>query len=191
MCPMCQAVVKLTSINDHIDSDCKKHVVVRKSPPATPAVPTATNTIVRLASNDSSSAKATAPRRPLAKLAYDVLKDAQLRKFLKDYNLKTTGERQSLVWRLNEYILRYNASCDSLKPQSPAQIVREIDEEEDRRRTNSATIPRSPSGPSRSGSGGGSSSGSGGGGGGALDQNDIDANNSRYGICFYFLFVGT
>ena len=80
------------------------------------------------------------PRLP--KLCYTVMKDSQLRQKLKEYHLPSSGQRsvivkaalyacifiefvfiikfyyQSLISRLKEFTLQYNAQCDSPQPKT-------------------------------------------------------------------------
>ena len=46
------------------------------------------------------------------------MKDKELRTRLKTHGLSSQGLRHELVERLKEFVLRYNAQCDSDNPKS-------------------------------------------------------------------------
>ncbi|ORY47210.1 hypothetical protein BCR33DRAFT_714977 [Rhizoclosmatium globosum] len=62
-------------------------------------------------------------RKPKPAVAYDTLKDAQLRKLLKDEGLRTTGDKATLKKRHKEYTLLHNANLDTLNPLPQSQIL--------------------------------------------------------------------
>lgn len=49
----------------------------------------------------------------MGKFNYHTLSDKALRKMLGDLGLPTKGEKADLVWLHREYVLKYNANCDS------------------------------------------------------------------------------
>ena len=40
-------------------------------------------------------------RQPLGKLVYNMLKDKEIKKYLKDHLLNPNGDRKSMIWRMN------------------------------------------------------------------------------------------
>ncbi|KAJ3004922.1 UNVERIFIED_CONTAM: E3 ubiquitin-protein ligase rad18 [Siphonaria sp. JEL0065] len=74
-------------------------------------------------SSKKSSTLTKDPRRHRPGIAYDTLKDAQLRKLLKDDNLPSTGDKFLLKRRHKEYILLHNANLDSLNPVPQTEIL--------------------------------------------------------------------
>eukprot|EP00058_Branchiostoma_floridae_P017334 XP_002602822.1 hypothetical protein BRAFLDRAFT_132140 [Branchiostoma floridae] len=65
------------------------------------------------------SLRSSAPKRkPMAKLVYNLMSDKDLRKRLKEKGLSTQGDRQALIARHHEFVLRYNSQCDSAEPKS-------------------------------------------------------------------------
>ncbi|KAF9159524.1 E3 ubiquitin-protein ligase rad18, partial [Actinomortierella ambigua] len=66
-------------------------------------------------------------RRPLLpKLAYGVLNDKQLRKKLQELGLPSHGDKALMQKRHAEYLTRYNANCDALRPFSDAELKRQM-----------------------------------------------------------------
>ena len=66
----------------------------------------------------------------MPKVNYHVLKDTELRKYCRDLNLPSKGEREVLVWRHRQYSMRHNACCDGMEPPDKAGIVSEIEQQE-------------------------------------------------------------
>jgi E3 ubiquitin-protein ligase RAD18 len=50
----------------------------------------------------------------------------KLRKLLQDDNLPTYGDKESLIWRHQEYCLLYNANLDSLQPKTEEQLREQV-----------------------------------------------------------------
>ncbi|KAF0975860.1 hypothetical protein FDP41_005187 [Naegleria fowleri] len=63
-------------------------------------------------------------------LCYSILKNNQLKEYLKKFNLPTNGTREQMIWRIKEYILRHNSNIDRAKPFSEEQIISSIVKEE-------------------------------------------------------------
>ncbi|NWY33124.1 RAD18 ligase, partial [Pheucticus melanocephalus] len=57
-------------------------------------------------------------RKLMSKVVYNLLSDRDLRKKLKEHGLSTSGTRQQLIKRHQEFVHMYNAQCDSLNPKS-------------------------------------------------------------------------
>ncbi|KAI8333548.1 hypothetical protein BC941DRAFT_401057 [Chlamydoabsidia padenii] len=64
-------------------------------------------------------------KKPM-KIVYDMYKEKDLRKMLKEYNLPDHGDRAQLIWRYKEYLTMYNANMDSLDPVDISQLIRRI-----------------------------------------------------------------
>ncbi|KFP69738.1 E3 ubiquitin-protein ligase RAD18, partial [Acanthisitta chloris] len=105
-CPVCEVAIAEQYINKHLDScltrDEKKD------------------------SLRSSGHK----RKPMSKVVYNLLSDRDLRKKLKEHGLSTSGSRQQLIKRHQEFVHAYNAQCDSLNPKSVAEVVKELEKNE-------------------------------------------------------------
>jgi len=68
-------------------------------------------------------------RKPLAKLVYHFLSDAQLRRELKKHSLSTLGGRETLIKRHREYVELYNAECDREQPRPVEELRRMMNKE--------------------------------------------------------------
>ncbi|XP_066283992.1 E3 ubiquitin-protein ligase RAD18-like isoform X1 [Branchiostoma lanceolatum] len=91
------------------------------------------------------SLRSSAPKRkPMAKLVYNLMSDKDLRKRLKEKGLSTQGDRQALIGRHHEFVLRYNSQCDSADPKSVAQIVKEVEKHERVLNKSTGTKPAFP-----------------------------------------------
>lgn len=66
------------------------------------------------------------PRKPLPKICIDLLNENQLKKKLKSFSLPTNGNNNILRRRLKEYILSFNAECDSSNPRPAGDIAKEV-----------------------------------------------------------------
>ncbi|NXB29959.1 RAD18 ligase, partial [Eulacestoma nigropectus] len=105
-CPVCEVAVLEQYINKHLDS-C----------------------LTREEKKDSLRSSAH-KRKLMSKVVYNLLSDRDLRKKLKEHGLSTSGTRQQLVKRHQEFVHMYNAQCDSLNPKSVAEVVKELEKNE-------------------------------------------------------------
>ncbi|NXO86889.1 RAD18 ligase, partial [Sitta europaea] len=69
-------------------------------------------------------------RKLMSKVVYNLLSDRDLRKKLREHGLSTSGTRQQLIKRHQEFVHMYNAQCDSLNPKSVAELVKELEKNE-------------------------------------------------------------
>ncbi|XP_078676745.1 E3 ubiquitin-protein ligase RAD18-like isoform X2 [Branchiostoma floridae x Branchiostoma belcheri] len=105
-CPVCGVSIPERHINNHLD-------------------------VCLTREEKKESLRSSAPKRkPMAKLVYNLMSDKDLRKRLKEKGLSTQGDRQTLIARHHEFVLRYNSQCDSAEPKSVAQIVKEVEKHE-------------------------------------------------------------
>ncbi|XP_061076527.1 E3 ubiquitin-protein ligase RAD18 [Conger conger] len=102
-CPVCLVGIPEHQINGHLD-----------------------NCLIRDEKKESLRSS-TKKRKPLAKLVYNLLTIQDLRKKLRDLSLPTQGSRDQLVRRHQEYVLMYNAECDSFSPKSAQDIAKEVE----------------------------------------------------------------
>ncbi|XP_029039329.2 E3 ubiquitin-protein ligase RAD18-like [Osmia bicornis bicornis] len=106
ICPVCKVSISEVKINRHLD-DCLKREAVKGKP------------------------QIEEPKRePLPKLVFSLMKDAMLRKKLKEFGLSTHGDRKTMEARLQRYIVLYNAECDKPNPRSVLELVKQCDDEE-------------------------------------------------------------
>ncbi|NXL74250.1 RAD18 ligase, partial [Leptocoma aspasia] len=105
-CPVCGVAILEQYINKHLDS-CLTREEKKDS----------------LRSSDHK-------RKLMSKVVYNLLSDRDLRKKLKEHGLSTSGSRQQLIKRHQEFVHMYNAQCDSLNPKSVAEVVKELEKNE-------------------------------------------------------------
>ncbi|NXR45299.1 RAD18 ligase, partial [Hippolais icterina] len=105
-CPVCEVAILEQYINKHLDS-C----------------------LTRGEKKDSLRSSAH-KRKLMSKVVYNLLSDRDLRKKLKEHGLSTSGTRQQLIKRHQEFVHMYNAQCDSLNPKSVAEVVKELEKNE-------------------------------------------------------------
>ncbi|KAL5014647.1 hypothetical protein ScPMuIL_008917 [Solemya velum] len=105
-CPVCGVTVRSQVMNLHLDY-C-------------------------LAAKDKKiSLRSAAPKRkPLPKVVYNIMSDKDIRKRLKEAGLSSQGNRKVLVKRHHDYLLAYNAECDSLNPRPVETILKELQKNE-------------------------------------------------------------
>ncbi|XP_014729441.1 PREDICTED: E3 ubiquitin-protein ligase RAD18 isoform X1 [Sturnus vulgaris] len=105
-CPVCEVAVLEQYINKHLDSCLSRE-------------------------EKKDSLRSSAHKRKLmSKVVYNLLSDRDLRKKLKEHGLSTSGSRQQLIKRHQEFVHMYNAQCDSLNPKSVAEVVKELEKNE-------------------------------------------------------------
>ena len=68
--------------------------------------------------------------KPLPKLVYALMKDAQLKKTCKEVGLDIKGDRRALIKRHQKYTLLFNSECDQERPRSSREILRQVEREE-------------------------------------------------------------
>ncbi|CAL7933831.1 unnamed protein product [Xylocopa violacea] len=107
MCPVCKVTVSELHINRHLD-DCLRRESMKEKPQIV----------------ESSS------RKPLPKLVVSLMKDAVLKKKLKEFGLSSQGERKAMEARLHRYIVLYNAECDKSNPRSVSELIKQCEDEE-------------------------------------------------------------
>ncbi|XP_076239720.1 uncharacterized protein LOC143182557 [Calliopsis andreniformis] len=106
ICPVCKVTISELHINKHLD-DCLKRESMKDKP-------------------EMMKSK----RKPLPKLVFSLMKDAVLRKKLKEFGLSSQGDRRVLETRLQRYIVLYNAECDKLNPRSISELLKQCEDEE-------------------------------------------------------------
>jgi E3 ubiquitin-protein ligase RAD18 len=137
-CPVCEINVPEGNINRHLD-DCLSDQQTGKDRPAKSTGNTQTaqpvrsapsSQPVRLAGNTSfqPSAQSTVlppqkkSMRPVTKVVYNLMKDAQLRELLKKEGLETKGDRKTLINRHKKFSVLWNAQCEEDSPMSRYQL---------------------------------------------------------------------
>ncbi|XP_031834524.1 uncharacterized protein LOC116427854 [Nomia melanderi] len=113
ICPVCKVTISEAHINRHLD-DCLK----------------------REAKRDHSQVKADSKRQPIAKLVFSLMKDAVMKKKLKEFGLSSQGDRKTMESRLQRYIILYNAECDKLNPRPISDLIKQCEDEENHEKRN-------------------------------------------------------
>lgn len=108
-------------VDRHIDTDCPGQILpqpVRPKPKAF-GFSTARNTI-------NTPAAATAHER-LPALNFTLLNETKLRKKLNDIGIPAHGNRQAMEKRYKEWAMMWNANCDSSRPKTKQELLRDLD----------------------------------------------------------------
>ncbi|KXX77867.1 hypothetical protein MMYC01_204635 [Madurella mycetomatis] len=125
-CPICWARMKPWQVDKHIDTSCPG------SPQAQNASTSTSNSRSSSAfgpvpvSSTNSPAPTRAPER-LPALAYSMLKDTALRKKMTELGLSTSGSRQMLERRHQEWVTLWNANCDSARPKKRSELLHDLE----------------------------------------------------------------
>ncbi|XP_017887831.1 E3 ubiquitin-protein ligase RAD18-like [Ceratina calcarata] len=106
VCPVCKVVISEMHINKHLDDCLKRETTKERRPPII------------------------STRKPLPKLVFSLMKDAVIKKKLKEFGLSVQGDRKAMENRLQRYTILYNAECDKSMPRSAAELVKQCEEEE-------------------------------------------------------------
>ncbi|KAI9553096.1 hypothetical protein GHT06_020987 [Daphnia sinensis] len=69
-------------------------------------------------------------RKPMPKLIYNLIKDRELRKKLKDLGLDASGDKATLINRHKRFTILYNSECDAIDPR-PVEELKAIFEQEE------------------------------------------------------------
>ncbi|OBT89028.1 DNA repair protein rad18 [Pseudogymnoascus sp. 03VT05] len=119
-CPICSARMKEYLVNGHIDTSCpappSDHSSSKPNNISNPSV--TTNLRLQRPSFEPT---------PLPTLNYSLLNDTNLRKKLKDLGISSIGNRPHLERRHREWVTLWNSNCDSSKPRSKAELLRDLE----------------------------------------------------------------
>lgn len=75
-------------------------------------------------------------RKPLPKLVFRLMKDAELRRKMKELGLPSQGDRKTLEARFQRYSILYNSECDKIEPRSVEELLKQCEEEENLEKKN-------------------------------------------------------
>ncbi|XP_057336488.1 E3 ubiquitin-protein ligase RAD18-like [Microplitis mediator] len=105
-CPVCRVNIPGVNLNIHIENCSKREAIPHIH--TTPII-----------------------KRPhLPKLVLNLMKDAELKKKLKEVGLSTKGTRKVLELRYQRYCTLYNAECDKNKPRSTKDLLKQCNDQE-------------------------------------------------------------
>ena len=68
--------------------------------------------------------------KALAQPVYHLLKDAELRKRLREHGLDCKGDRKNMTQRLKNFIVLWNSQCDLDKPMTKLEMIAKLKKEE-------------------------------------------------------------
>ncbi|KAI1748441.1 DNA repair protein rad18 [Xylaria castorea] len=134
-CPICWRRMKAVQVDRHIDTSCPGEPQPDPTPPAQPSrrsssKPKSLTSVFAPSSSSSTFSSSNKPQPPpdrLPALNYSMLKETQLRKELIDQGLSTSGNRGMLERRHREWVMIWNANCDSQRPRRPAELLHDLD----------------------------------------------------------------
>ncbi|KAI8631924.1 DNA repair protein rad18 [Xylariaceae sp. FL1651] len=132
-CPICWRRMKPLQVDRHLDTSCpgepqpEPPQQAQSSRPSS-SKPTSITSAFPPSSSLSNSRQATIPIPDrLPALNYSMLKEAQLRKELADLGLSTSGNRSMQERRHREWVMIWNANCDSQRPRRRAELLHDLD----------------------------------------------------------------
>lgn len=117
-CPICSWRMKFEKVDRHLDTDCPGEP--RPQPVSKPKNLGFPNT--RPAADTT-----TKPQERLSPLNYSMMKETALRKRLSEMGISSWGSRQLLEKRHREWVMIWNANCDSARPKSKSELLRDLD----------------------------------------------------------------
>ncbi|KAI0466007.1 DNA repair protein rad18 [Xylaria cf. heliscus] len=133
-CPICWRRMKAVLVDRHIDTSCPGEPQPDPTPPRrSPSKPTTIRSVFAPSSSSSASTFTFASGKPqpppdrLPALNYSMLKEAQLRRELVEQGLSTSGNRGKLERRHREWVMIWNANCDSQRPRRRAELLHDMD----------------------------------------------------------------
>ncbi|KAL1869915.1 E3 ubiquitin-protein ligase rad18 [Diaporthe australafricana] len=120
-CPICSWRMKPEKVDRHLDTDCpgepRPQPQPSESKPRNLGFPS-----VRSAVNIS-----TKPQERLSELNYSLVKDTALRKRLSEMGISNGGSRHLLEKRHKEWVMIWNANCDSARPKAKSELLRDLE----------------------------------------------------------------
>lgn len=137
-CPICLRRMKEHLVDRHIDTSCPGEPQTDPPPPVqpprrSPSKPTSIASAFAPSTSTTTFSSSAPSRKPqpapdrLPALNYSMLREAQLRKELACLGLSTSGNRGMLERRHREWVMIWNANCDSQRPRQRAELLRELE----------------------------------------------------------------
>jgi len=117
--------MKPWQVDKHIDTSCPGSPQPQKAPSS--AAPSRQGNSLGPARNPFNSPTPTKQPERLPALAYSMLKDTALRKKMAELGLSTSGTRQTLEKRHQEWVTIWNANCDSARPKKRSELLNDLE----------------------------------------------------------------
>ncbi|GAB1316736.1 E3 ubiquitin-protein ligase rad18 [Madurella fahalii] len=125
-CPICWARMKPWQVDKHLDTSCPESPQPKNASTSTSSSRGGSSFGTGPMSSANSPARTKAPER-LPALAYSMLKDTALRKKMTELGLSTSGPRQMLERRHQEWVTLWNANCDSARPKKRSELLHDLE----------------------------------------------------------------
>jgi E3 ubiquitin-protein ligase RAD18 len=109
--------MKEEQVSGHLDYACSGSMPTKKSEP--PSISSIRPGPLRQQRTHS--------LKPLPHISYGLLKDGPLKKKMAELGISTTGSRPLLERRHAEWVTLWNANCDSYRPLSKAELLRQLE----------------------------------------------------------------
>ncbi|KUI55182.1 Postreplication repair E3 ubiquitin-protein ligase rad18 [Cytospora mali] len=119
-CPICQWRMKPERVDRHLDTNCPGEP---RPQPKSPSKPQRFG----FTTAQSIDGKSSKMQERLPSLNYSLVKDNALKKRLSDLGISSWGPRQLLEKRHKEWVMIWNANCDSSRPKSKTELLRDLD----------------------------------------------------------------
>ncbi|KAK3353662.1 hypothetical protein B0T25DRAFT_591135 [Lasiosphaeria hispida] len=125
-CPICQKRMKVNQVDPHLEASCVGPPEQQNSSTSrSRSNPNNNSKPPRSALH--SSPQNTRPPERLPAMAYSMIKDGPLRKKMAELGLSTAGSRPMLERRHQEWVIIWNANCDSAKPKKRSELLHDLD----------------------------------------------------------------
>lgn len=117
--------MKPLQVDRHIDTSCPGSPQPPKA--SSSAAPSRQGNSLGSARNPFNPPTPTKQPERLPAVAYSMLKDTALRKKMAELGLSTSGTRQMLEKRHQEWVTIWNANCDSARPKKRSELLNDLD----------------------------------------------------------------
>ncbi|KAF3767511.1 hypothetical protein M406DRAFT_252418 [Cryphonectria parasitica EP155] len=132
-CPICQWRMKPERVDKHLDTDCPGEPQPQPSP-------SKTKKTFGLPSARSSGTPPAITFERIPSTNYSLLNDTKLKKKLADLGIPTWGSRLLLEKRHKEWVMIWNANCDSARPKTKRELMQDLDTWERTQGGNASTM---------------------------------------------------
>eukprot|EP01012_Entosiphon_sulcatum_P007553 TRINITY_DN13868_c0_g1_i1.p1 TRINITY_DN13868_c0_g1~~TRINITY_DN13868_c0_g1_i1.p1 ORF type:complete len:507 (-),score=76.80 TRINITY_DN13868_c0_g1_i1:3-1523(-) len=140
-CPVCGELVAVQAINEHLDRDCLKPRLAKPKPGlklasplrGRPSMHSQAQIPAAVPSVTASGGIAASTRTRVRNPVFSVMKTRDIQNLLKTRGLSLKGERNALIKRWKEFVLRFNSNLDSPNPLSEQAVVAALNRDEELR----------------------------------------------------------